>query len=331
VITKHYVPNQSFSWLRGKEIINPYSKPLHSDYNFLIGKSEPEDIEFITGIDENGDEVLERCGIDGDITPCFFTKDLLIRYQEDHENYSVDPYMISKDNSWIISYGINEEGLVHVYMKDLGHLPINEQIYWRSFNVPPKGSLNKGFFERQMECKFTASDNPVDVLLSVKKNINKNFQMRCGFELFRELSPEDEHISKTTHDLILNNQKQFDDQIHNLAKLFVDSLNKKELEKSTNWKPSTENENKSIYFLDHFLTEKQIGNVSQISQVCKGLRILQTLRSSGSAHNKSSEYKELVKKQLEIEEFNITGAWQKLIAILTQSMEIFLSTLINSA
>jgi len=219
LVTKHYVPNQSFSWLRGKEIINPYSKPLHSDYNFLVGKSERQNIEFITGINENGDEVLQKCGVYGDITPCFFRKDLLLRYQEDHENYSVNPYTISKDNFWIIPYDINEEGLVHVYMKDLGDLPIDEQTYWRSFNVAPKGRLNRGFFERQMECKYTPSNNPVDVLLSKKNEVNKKFEKRFGFKLYTKLSGEDEHISKITHDLTLYNQKQLDDQCINLSKV----------------------------------------------------------------------------------------------------------------
>jgi len=320
-------PSESFSWVRGKEIIFPYAEPLHDSYEFLNGKDEREYEDFVIRLDE-GKPVSSRCGIDGDITPCFFKKDLLIKYQEDPVHYTIaSNYYISKYNEWYIPYSINDEGLIHVYLKDLGNLPINEQKYWRSFNVPPSGGLNRGFFERNMECKFTASDNPVDVLLSKRDEVNKKFENKYGFKLFRKLSGEDEYIQKITLDLILHNQKQFDNQLLNLTKMFVDSLDKKELENNTDWKPSIENENKSIYFLDHFLTEKKIGNTFQISQVCKGLRILQTLRSAGSAHSKSSEYKKLIEKQLGIEEFNIRDSWQNLIANLIQSMEIFLSIL----
>jgi len=113
--------------------------------------------------------------------------------------------------------------------------------------------------------------------------------------------------------------------MHQFVKGIVDSLNKKELDNNTNWKPN-EKENKSINVLNHFLIEKKIGSDSQISIVIKGLRTLQTIRS-GSAHSKSSEYKKLVEKQLRIAEFNVRDAWDNLIAILSQSMEIFVSIL----
>lgn len=69
---------------------------------------------------------------------------MLLKYKNDFEKYHLEDRSISCRNAWSLeTYDINEAGQVHTYLIYLQRLPYEEQLYWKSFNEEPRGSISK--------------------------------------------------------------------------------------------------------------------------------------------------------------------------------------------
>lgn len=78
------------------------------------------------------------------MSPAFFKPDVLLKYKNNLEQYRLEDRSISCRNAWSLeTYDINETGQVHTYLIYLQRLPYKEQLYWKSFNEVPKGSISE--------------------------------------------------------------------------------------------------------------------------------------------------------------------------------------------
>lgn len=107
--------------------MKPYDEPIHDDYLYMAGKKIYEYEEFITDVDESGNVIKDKCDpLRSPFRLCYFRKDVLTKYYDDHENFSVEhDSLVRKRNDWYIPYGTNDENLVHVKQtmnKNIGHL-----------------------------------------------------------------------------------------------------------------------------------------------------------------------------------------------------------------
>jgi hypothetical protein len=81
------------------------------------------------------------------ISPVFFRPEVLRKYKADSEKYVFKERSISCRGSWHLkTYDINHAGQVHTYLKYLGDLPYQEQLYWKSYNEAPKASISNRAF-----------------------------------------------------------------------------------------------------------------------------------------------------------------------------------------
>ncbi len=93
-------------------------------------------------------------------TPAFFKPEVLLKYKADSEKYQISERSISCRGTWHLqTYDINEAGQVHTYLVYLKNLPYQEQLYWKSFNEPPKGPISKRSIKTDFEgCRDTGYD-----------------------------------------------------------------------------------------------------------------------------------------------------------------------------
>ena len=96
------------------------------------------------------------------ITPAFFRPEVLQRYKADPEKYSLEHRSISSRAGWSLqTYDVNDAGQVHTYLRYLGYLPYEEQLYWKSFNEWPKGPISQRAFQTDFEGKWTDIPDPL--------------------------------------------------------------------------------------------------------------------------------------------------------------------------
>jgi hypothetical protein len=296
---------KSFSRLLGKHLIPPLPKEKSGFWGYA--EEEPKQcVGFIIGIDDDGNEIMHTSdpdqlanyfGANPDsphyLTPVHFRKEVLDKYYQQPSKYKIDDAILWCGGLWCLQFDNHHDDKVCAWLGDLGRdLPYEEQLHWRSYNIAPAGGMSKTFFSRQVLCQFTDSDRPEHEFDSLYQKVGAACDEAIGWRILLPLAQEDMHHLQAIRIPSNEEQKDFDDLILALTKILVDSLNEGELNKLI---PADQRGGikGSISRLEKALQEAGIpGHEEHI----KFLRDLQSLRSSGAAHRKGSNYRKIAEK-----------------------------------
>lgn len=305
---------RSQGWLLGKKLI-----PALKDFKpKLFSREEKRFVDFVIGVDEEGKEIVHTCdeeklanyfgknkGSPHFLTSVIFKKDVLTKYYSQPKKYSVRDGYLECGGMWGLRIDNNYSDNVMVFLGDLGHLSYNEQLYWKGFNVATKGKISHTAWKRGIEGQF-ADPEKSDLFFKQKYTIfQKEWEKKFGWKFFRALNKEDGYHFKTLRVPLTNEQKEFDEQVLSLVKIFIDSLNEKEIEKGIT---ITKKNPKGIDKLDGFLKVK--GFV--FTEMVEFLRNLQDLRSTGVAHLKGGNY-EKVKQAFSIGQKDLSQVFDEIL------------------
>ena len=320
--------HKSISRLLGKKLIPPF--PLDRCGIWPFEEKEEENcINFIIGLDENGDSAQYSCNPDGlanyfganpdspnYLTPVFFRREVLTKYYAHPERYSVEDEFLRCQRLWGLKLDNNHDEYIVVFLGDLGRdLPSDEQMYWRSYNVLPDGKISKANFKRSFLTEFTDPEQ-IDLVFKARfVRFSKNWKAIMGWNFFLELAEADQHLFETLRVPLTNSQAEFDSQVLALTKLMIDSLNEGEIVKVM---PGGNTETKGISKFDQFLRAHQYPSHQQHIQF---LRNLQNLRSNSVAHRKGDNYKKIA-RTLGLKESNRADVLKK---ILVEATDFLLS------
>lgn len=286
------------SGLQGKILIKP--EPIKK----MLSKPEKKFVEFVIGCDESGDEIEYSCNPSflGDFfgknpdAPNFlkwicFRKEVLDKYYHNPGQFSVSDGVVRSQNGWLLRMDNDHKEVVLVHLGDLGRdLPFEEQLYWRSQNIIPQVSASKTAFARDFRAMAADSEQPEHQLKIEYNKLQEEWLEKYGWNLFRPLSEGDSYLLDKLHVPSSDNPAELDSQIIALSKIFVNSINSVELLKICDAKIDA---GLSIAILEAFF---QHASYHTKDRDIKLLRNIQSLRSSGSAHSKGSEYKKQLKK-----------------------------------
>jgi hypothetical protein len=144
------IDRKAFSRLIGKKIV--FAPPIAEcgvwPYD---AEQKAKHVGFIIGVDECGSPVIHSCDPDGlanyfganehaphYLTPVWFTRDVLSKYYDQPNKFSVEDGYLRCGSLWGIQIDNNMPDYVVVYLGDLGRdLHNEEQAYWRHYNVTP--------------------------------------------------------------------------------------------------------------------------------------------------------------------------------------------------
>lgn len=186
---------------------------------------DSDDYNYIPGLSREFDE--------GFLTPVFFNKEVLIKYDV-HPSYRVTfasrTYgSIRQGSDFDIPFGINRNGRLVMWLGDIARLPENEQFYLRSENIPSDHSIGPEFYDGQIEAIFT--DRPPEDQLFEQRSLF----FEAGFSRFGEKLA---HLEKEVLDLAISIRRPVVDtpaERRNIAdalnKVYLESLDNKALER----------------------------------------------------------------------------------------------------
>lgn len=308
--------------------------------------------DFVVGADEDGKEVFMSCEENrmpnlftrqGDepysLSPVFFKRDVLSKYFQAVDKYSVQDGDLSGPSWGIRIDNDRSDDYVVAALVDLGRMPHKEQLHWKSFNVlPPRnGSYSTTTFSRWFAAIPTnCSEAPDLVFKQLYIQVNDKWRSKYGWPLSKELAADDQYHFETLHLMGQeNDQKEFDGLIQSITKLIIDSLNEKQLVKAID---STKPD------VLRFLSERNIkeskpsniqGGITKFecfliseglldSNVIKLLRNIQDLRSSTVAHRKNTK---LDTKTEEL--FNFFGILQESDKVVLLNLLVRLNKMLN--
>ena len=186
---------------------------------------DSDDYNYIPGLSREFDE--------GFLTPVFFSKEVLIKYDV-HPSYRVTfasrTYgSIRQGNDFDIPFGINRNGRLVMWLGDIARLPENEQFYLRSENTTSDHSIGSEFYDGQIEAKFT--DRPPEDQLFEKRSL---FLEACFSRFGEKLA----HLEKEVLDIAISIRRPVIDTpserrniVDALNKVYLESLDNKALER----------------------------------------------------------------------------------------------------
>ena len=273
------------------------------DCNIWPYNEEKNYIDFIIGMDDNGNEIKHTCnpqklsnyfGANPDaphyLTPVFFDAAVLNKYYAKPEIYKIEDGIIRCGGLWSLYIDNHNPGYVSVYLGDLGRdLPSEqEQYYWRGFNKNIDGTLSDAKFKRDFLAMAADSDAPDFIFKRTYTRVNSLFMTKLGWQLFLDLDEQDIYNFETIRIPINNSISEMDMLVLSLVKILLDSLNEKEIVNQLTGK--YEKLVGSISKIETWFKEK---GLDDYQEHIKYLRNLQELRSSGTGHRKGKGYQKI--------------------------------------
>lgn len=282
---------ETFSRLIGKRVIEPPPREKAGMWPYVTkGPFE----EFIIGRDTGGNERQFTCdpeqlanffganpGAPQQITPIFFRPDVLTKYYAQPARYAVEDGQVRCGGLWSLRIDNDQAEHIIAFLGDLGHLPHDEQKYWRSFNIPPSGRMSDVHVKRNFLAEFTDATRADLVFKDSFARFQAAWQARFGWPLFLPLAPGDVHHLVALRVPMTNEQAEFDGLVLSLTKILNDSINDKQLVSAG----VPDDAGASITKLGVFLQHQGMPDTH-----VKFLRDLQSLRSSGVGHRKGAKY-----------------------------------------
>ena len=297
---------RSIAIMSGKRLIPPMLKSKSGLQEF-IWEGEKQHLDFIIGMDDDGEEVLHTCdpsalsnyfgknpGAAHEVTPVSFKRQVLDKYYHEPSKYEIVDGFLSCASLWGLRIDNHHEDKVCVLLKDLGELPHQEQLHWRAHNIVADSGYSETAYRRYFENEWAESDRPEHAFQEKYRRLTRACQENLGWYLLRPLSSGDDYHLQNIRVPSTDEQQDFDSLVLGLATILVDSINEKALKTLIPKDQHTGKDGKplrGIQLLENVLTACQ---TDRPDEHIAFLRNLQSLRSSGSAHRKGREYRKTV-------------------------------------
>jgi hypothetical protein len=286
---------KSFAWFIGKKLLTPKI----SDKKGVWPYEEKKKCErFLVGQDRRGKEKYFSCdpsklsdyfganpGNPHYLTPVFFRRDVLSKYYANPEKYSVEDGYLRCCGLWGVQIDNNHKDSVIVFLGDLGRdLPHKEQLYWKSFNIPPgKPGVSSVSYKRSFLGEFADPEKPDLLFKQVFESFQKKWSKSYDWPLFKPLGEADKHFYHSLRIPMNDSQSEFDSQTLSLAKVLVDSINEKKLAEALSSLPPN---SKGITKLEEYLRAQ---GLTSFEPHITFLRNLYNLRH-GAGHRKGKDF-----------------------------------------
>ena len=287
----------AFSRLIGKTLIRCSKRSSVAPYS---GRKKENYCDFIIGDDGRGNHITHTCdpdklanyfGKNPDaphyLTPVHFTRDVLQKYYDNPQKYTVSDADVRCGALWSIRIDNDHPSRVVVWLGDLGRdLSEQERFHWKHYNVLPEGPpMSRTAYLRNIRGMFADPEMPDLTFKHEYPRFRERWQKQFGWDLLLPLREEDKHVFDILRIPLSDNRAEFDDQVLTLAKLLIDSLNEKQL--AAELSGGAKADERGIAKLERWLQERK---ATGFEDHIKFVRKLQTLRA-GSAHRKGDEYK----------------------------------------
>lgn len=262
--------------------------------------------QFIIDEDRNGrpvrftcqeDELANYFGKNPDaphyLTPVFFKPEVLQRYYDDPEHYSISDGRLSFGNLWGVQIDNGNPDVVMVFLGDIGRdIPNSHRAHWLAYNVPPVGRMSESTFRRSFLAQFAETENPEHLFKHAYEEFQSIWERAWGWRLHRKPSGADKQIIQRLRIPLNESDAEFEAQLLGLAKLLVDFLNEADIARDL---PKVANE-KGIGKLERFL---RAASYTEVDRDISLLRRIQNLRSRIAAHTPGSDGQKLLARELD--------------------------------
>lgn len=220
-----------------------------------------------------------------ELSPAFFKPEVLIKYKNDSDKYTVDENRINCRESWgLRSYDINDARQIHAYICDLRNIPYSEQLYWKSFNEEPKSGISENAFLSDFKGEWRKNVTPLSqVLRTMQKWDDKKVSW---------WKIKDRNLINQVNTPITSNKDEWAEAFMALAKLIIEGFDIKNIRKKLDdYNIEYTNAERSISLLEKLAEYEGYGKLN-------GMVTIQLIRTKLKGHANGSEARKIEKEAL---------------------------------
>ena len=269
-------------------------------------EADPADYpEFIIGEDEYGKPVKYTCdpdclanyfGKNPDaphyLTPVFFKPEVLQKYYDDSNLYTVSDGHLSCASMWCVKIDNGNPNCVVVFLGDIGRdIPASHRTHWLSYNVSPTQRMSDVGVRRAFFGQFADSENPEHRFKLAYNQLQNSWEEHWGWRLHRKAEGPDAGVLQRLRIPVNDTDAELRAQLINLALVLVDYLNEKELASYL----SDVKGDKGIAKLKKFLTAQSYRHTERDVRL---LQRIQGMRSRIAAHSSGSNGQAYLEEEL---------------------------------
>lgn len=269
-------------------------------------EDDPADYpEFIIREDEYGKPVKYTCdpdrlanyfGKNPDaphyLTPVFFKPEVLQRYYDDSDLYTVSDGHLSCAFMWGVKIDNGNPNCVVVFLGDIGRdIPESHWAHWLSHNVPPTQRMSDVGVRRAFFGQFADSENPEHRFKLAYNQLQNSWEEHWGWRLHRKAEGPDAGVLQRLRIPVNNTDAELRTQSINLALVLVDCLNEKKLASYL----SDAKGDKGIAKLKKFLEAQSYQHTERDVRL---LQRIQRMRSRIAAHSSGSSGQAYLEEEL---------------------------------
>lgn len=259
-------------------------------------EDDPADYpEFIIDEDEYGKPVKYTCdpdllanyfGKNPDaphyLTPVFFKPEVLQRYYDDSDLYTVSDGRLSCASMWGVKIDNGNPNCVVVFLGDIGRdIPASHRTHWLSYNVSPTQRMSDVGVRRAFFGQFADSENPEHRFKLAYNQLQNSWEEHWGWQLHRKAEGQDAGVLQRLRIPVNDTDAELRAQLINLALVLVDYLNEKQV---ASYLSDTKGD-KGIAKLKKFLTAQSYRHTERDVRL---LQRIQRMRSRIAAHSSGS-------------------------------------------
>jgi hypothetical protein len=146
--------------------------------------------------------------------------------------YTKETGSVSCAPAWGIHFGVNDLGLITVYAKDIGNLPLWQQQIWAGHNIAPEGGISKELHASQVKAEPVPTKAPEAFFEKVLNEINEASQIQFGIDFFRGHKSINDIISSVNRFRAVDDNGLFS-LAKDIARIITDDIDVESLQKIT--------------------------------------------------------------------------------------------------
>ena len=229
--------NYSIKFIKGFQII--HCKNEYDDFEketnfetFLVNDWESGELIEHTCNPDKISNMFVKSDYPRDLSTVFFDKEVMYKYENDTEKYTIRDRSIECRNYWHLRYSMsNDKSQVIVYLCDLSKLPYKEQKYWKRFNEKPRSKLPNHIIKNDFEGEWYDGIDPLNMLRVTLKEFPKCKFSGTEVELWVEKNKGSIRSLDNLKYLKYGTKDEWEKKIDNACQIFVEGLNKRAINK----------------------------------------------------------------------------------------------------
>jgi len=144
--------------------------------------------------------------------------------------YTKDTGSVSCAPACGIHFGMNDLGLITVYAKDIGNLPLWQQQIWVGYNISPEGGISKELHASQVKAEPVSTPAPEAFIERVINEINEATKKQLSISFFRGHNSINDIINSINRFRAVDEKGLFS-LAKDIARIIVDDIDVESLQK----------------------------------------------------------------------------------------------------